>query len=265
MHYFTNSTAKIFGLFIFAIILNPSIFGQPNFDNDGKADFGVYRTSNRTWYSYSSEAKKVSIAQFGLDTDVAAPADYDGDGITDVAVWRPSNGVWYIMRSRDDQMFTVQWGTTTSVQYGTIADIPVPFDYDGDNQADIAVYRPDPGVWYVLESSQSYNTNYAQISRFGGLADMPVPADYDGDGETDIAVFRTPETRWYIWESSTGKLRSTRFGMQGYDLLAPADYTGDGKADVAVYRSGMWYVERSEDQQIIGVQFGNQTDTPSPS
>ena len=253
-------------VFIILVLLSfSSIQAATHFDNDGKADLGVYRVSNRTWYNFLSSSGEMTAVQFGLETDVLTPGDYDGDGITDIAVWRPSNGFWYVLRSSSNQLFMIQWGTTIHHQFGSIADIPVPADYDGDGHDDLAVYRPDYGSWYVLESSQEFDPAYAQISQFGKLGDVPVPADYDGDGKADIAVYRTPEARWYIWESKNGNLRSTRFGQSGYDLLVPADYTGDGKADVAVFRSGVWIIERSEDHTPEVFYFGTAGDTPVPA
>jgi hypothetical protein len=56
----------------------------------------VFRASNGTWYLNGSLAGFAEI-QFGITTDVPAPADYDGDGKADIAVFR--QGAWYLQRS----------------------------------------------------------------------------------------------------------------------------------------------------------------------
>ena len=43
-------------------------------------------------------------------------------------------------------------------------------DYDGDGRADIAVYRPSAGVWFMLESTAGFSA-----VPFGTAEDVPVP------------------------------------------------------------------------------------------
>lgn len=269
MIYLNKITSKPFLVICLLIFIGFStaekVDAFPELDYDGKADFGVFRPSERTWYSYSTESEKSSGLQWGLTTDVLVPADYDGDGLTDITVWRPENGVWYVHRSRDNELFAVQWGTTTAVEFGSIPDVPVPADYDADGLADFAVWRPDDGVWYVLQSSDGYNPIYAVTFEFGELADVPVQADYDGDGRADFAVFRSTENRWYIRQSSDNRTYSVGFGAAGEDLLVPADYTGDGRADLAVYRRGTWLIRDTQSGQIEILSFGNSTDKPVPA
>ncbi len=262
----TSKSFLFVGLFIFLYFsAAENINAFPEFDYDGRADFGVFRPSGRIWYSYSTESETSSGFQWGLPSDVLVPADYDGDGLTDIAVWRPENGVWYVHRSRDSKLFAIQWGTTTVYGFGSIPDVPVPADYDGDGLTDFAVWRPDTGIWYVLQSSDDYNPVYAKYYQWGRLGDVPVEADYDGDGRADIAVFRSTENRWYIRQSSNNQWYSVNFARAGEDLLVPADYTGDGKADLAFYRNGTWHIRNSENNQVEIQQFGMRGDKPVPA
>ena len=60
----------------------------------------------------------------------------------------------------------VQWG-------GQAGDVPVPGDYDGDGDTDIATYRSSEGVWYVKDQPPFVQSG-------GQAGDVPVPGDYDG-------------------------------------------------------------------------------------
>lgn len=129
------------------------------------------------------------------------------------------------------------------------------FDYDGDGRADVSVYRPTSGVWYLLNSQ----TGFSGV-QFGISTDKIVPADYDGDGRTDIAVYR--DGIWYLQRSNAG-FTAVNFGLST-DIPMPADFDGDGKAELAVYRpsNGYWYTLNLANNQFGSVQFGAAEDKP---
>jgi len=77
----------------------------------------------------------------------------------------------------------------------------VPAGYTGDGKADMAVWRPSTGVWWVRGLPPT---------RWGKLGDVPVPADYTGDGWADRAIYRPSSATW--WAPGVGPTRWGRLG-----------------------------------------------------
>jgi hypothetical protein len=137
-------------------------------------------------------------------------------------------------------------------------------DFDGDGRADITVWRPSLGDWFIIPSITP--TSF-RVQQWGTVGDIPVPGDYDGDGKTDIAVFRPSSGTWFILPSSKpGTFIIQQWGTAG-DIPVPGDYDGDGKTDFGVFRpsNGTWYVIPSSNPSApIVRQWGTAGDTPVP-
>jgi len=137
-----------------------------------------------------------------------------------------------------------------------IARADTHFDFDGDAKADISLFRPADGTWYMLRSQAGFTAH-----QFGISTDKIAPADYDADGKTDLAVFR--DGNWYRVNSSNNTFSGAQFGAAG-DLPVPGDFDGDGRADLAVFRpsNGTWYRITSFNGQFAATQFGASGDKP---
>ncbi len=143
-------------------------------------------------------------------------------------------------------------------QTAPISQRRAPFDYDGDNKTDISIFRPGPGEWWALRSSNG--SNFAL--QFGSSVDKIVPADYTGDGKADIAFWRPSNGNWFVLRSEDLTFFAFPFGATS-DMPVPSDFDGDGKADPAVFRPSTqnWFINKSTGGTDI-LTFGAAGDKP---
>jgi hypothetical protein len=128
--------------------------------------------------------------------------------------------------------------------------------------ADLAVWRPSDGYWYVMGGPGSQETSFSWGT---GDVFLPAPGDYDGDGKTDFCVV-SQYSVWYIYYSSTSTSTSMSFGLWSDDRV-PADYDGDGKTDMAVFRpsTGTWYIYQSSTSATVTKTLGQSGDKAAPA
>jgi hypothetical protein len=231
-----------------------SVLGD--YDGDGRADLGLWRSAIGVWQSQNNVTGATQSVQFQNYQNASyliVPGDYDGDGRTDAAIWRPADGAWIINYSSNNSQI--------SFTLGANGDIPAPADYDGDGKTDLAVWRGSTGTWTVIQSSDGQTRQVQWGSSAPSFGDIPVPGDYDGDGKADIAVWRSTEGNWFIINSSTNTYTVKQLGAAG-DRPVPADYDGDGITDLAVWRgsTGNWYIRKSASASTMVVQWGSSAD-----
>ena len=180
--------------------------------------------------------------------------DFDGDGKTDWSVVRNTGGgptgaiTWFIALSGG--------GSLTQV-FGQAGDFFVPADYDGDDKADIAIWRANQ--FQILQSSDGAT----RIVNLGVSGDEPtVMGDYDGDGKDDPAVYRkVGGTAHFIYLGSAGGgLTDVSVGPNTSPFPNPGDYDADGKTDFCVQASTGFYLRRSTDGGTEIFSFGTATD-----
>jgi hypothetical protein len=262
-----------------------------DFDRDGDPDLAVtnYASNDISLFLNNGNGTLRPQQRYGIGSNPSftAAADFNGDGKIDLAssIGLPPSGLP---------------GAVVVLLNTGANNRSTRFDFDGDGKADISVFRPSSGTWYLQQSTSGFTgaqfgvstdkivpadydgdgktdlgvyrngTWYLQRSSlgfagvaFGAADDIPQPADFDGDGRAEIAVFRPSNGTWYMLNLVNGQFSGVQFGASG-DKPVVADYDGDGKADVAVFRSGTWYLLRSQ-AGFSAVQFGENTDKPTPA
>jgi hypothetical protein len=176
--------------------------------------------------------------------------DFDGDGKRDIAVFRPPSdaipghtGQFFILKSSSG------YTTSMTVNFGTLGDVPVPADYDGDGKTDVAVWRTmgpngdDPtdhrGLWLWCGSSTNATCSTAPSPVYWGERDdVPLPGtNFDGDSTTgELAVYR-PSTKTFFWIKSPFTSGSWTASMSAESAAVPIVglFDSDNKTDVVLY------------------------------
>lgn len=272
-----------------------------DYDNDGLANFAVWRQSTGTFFHYKNWTGQTIYTQWGTSGDI--PVVGGERDVNYFMTFRPAEGVFYGKLSEccgadvllpwgiagDVPFFDNFLGDTstpavyrpsegrwyiyspsaapTYYRFGATGDIPVPAHYSANAMIDLAVFRPADGTWHILERSNNdgFLDRYSVV-KFGVAGDIPAPGDYDGDGVFDIAVFRPSSGTFWVRSSANGSVSAVKWGLAG-DIPQTGDFDGDGIFDYAVYRpsNNVWYIRNSADGSFTIKEFGLPGDIPVTS
>ena len=231
-----------------------------DFNGDSRTDYAVTRNVGggangqvRWYYNTNNTANTLRVLDWGLASDTIISEDFDGDDKDDVAVWRPGAATvaaFYILNSATM--------TARAEPFGQTGDNPtIVDDYNGDNSADLAVYRSTNNIWYYRTVANGPVT----FVKWGQSGDFVAPGDYDGNGSADFAVQRPAAGQGQFWiRLSNGVIQPVvTFGISS-DLVVPGDYDGDGKTDIATVRGVggqlQWTYLSSFNSSINYITFG---------
>ena len=192
-----------------------------DFDGDGKADPGIWRSSDGVWIIPKSSSNYASyiFAQWGASGDVPIAADFDGDHKADIGFYR--NGLWGVLKSSQ----SYDLSSAQFFSWGASGLAPTVAEFDGDGKADLAYIVPSGGtaqVYAILKSTTSYDFNQAIFVAAGNVGDTAVVTDYDGDVKADPGTWRSSTCVWSIPKSTANYLSYlfSQWGQAG-DIAMP--------------------------------------------
>jgi hypothetical protein len=133
------------------------------------------------------------------------------------------------------------------------------WDFDNDYKADVSIFRPSNGQWWIKGSFDGV----VKAAAFGTNGDKITPADFTGDGKVDMAVWRPSNGNWYVVRSEDNTFYGAPFGQAG-DIPAVGHFDLDAKADHVIFRpsTGMFYILKSRNGLADAVPWGMNGDIP---
>ncbi len=197
------------------------------------------------WYTSLNGSGTTGVGQLGdAATDFVLTEDFDGDLKDDLTVWTPG--------APNSANFKILQSSTNTVRveiFGQDGDDPaVVGDYDGDNKADVAVYRCPTAAagqcfFFYRGSLNNPSGNITYVPWGFGLSGdfFPYVGDFDGDGKNDFCIQRanpsaTAQGQFVLLKSMGLGVEYINWGNSS-DFLIPGDYDGDGKTDLCVRRT----------------------------
>lgn len=246
--------------------------GEPNHagNNGGKS----------VWYKWTAPAAVGSkLWSFSLDSKaVSASAQslfaiYTGsslDNLTEVGrgpkaqhskiVFRPTPGTTYYIAIDGYDSGQGANQVTGTLTYGQFKTSKTP-DFDDNGRADVSVYRPSTGYWYLRGLTEKFS-----FVRWGANGDKPLGWNWDNEGRPDNMVFRPDTGVW--WSNNSGSSGSSAFqwGISGDVALAYEIHDGGIGLDAmypAIFRpnEGVWYI-RYDAVNTLALQWGIAGDIP---
>lgn len=223
-------------------------------------------TQTVSWNVAGTTAAPVSAANvkisFSTDGGLTFPttvlASTPNDGTQTITVPNVATTQGRFKVEAVDNIFFDISGANITVTASAANNFRAPFDYDGDDKTDLSIFRPGPGEWWYLKSSNGTNA----AAQFGAGTDKIVPADFTGDNKTDFAFWRPSTGQWFVLRSEDFSFFAFPFGTTG-DTPLTGDFDGDGKADPTIFRASTltWFIQKSTGgTDIIG--FGAAGDKP---
>jgi hypothetical protein len=152
-----------------------------DYDGDGMTDIAIKMDTYGGYFMINYASNGFSggwddyYSDWGDADYVAAPADFDGDGSADLAVmYRAGYATWYLDFASNGYANGYGYADEYHTPFGTVGDIPVPSDYDGDGKADLSAKSNYYGAWLIDYSGNTFGSGDEWLDGWGGSDTRPM-------------------------------------------------------------------------------------------
>ena len=197
-----------------------------DWNGSGSAKLGLFVTAsaqwlldvngNGAWDGCASDACR----SFGKSSDIPVVGQWTSGSYDRIAIFRPSEEKWHLDLNGNgilDRCTTDKCPSWSIYQRG---DVPVVGDWSGRGTAQLGLYRPSTGQWFLDRNANRTWDGCRKdlcLSSFGTQGDMPVTGDWNGTGASKIGVFRPSTGEWFLDLNGNGK-----WDGPSLDLYVPA-------------------------------------------
>lgn len=214
-----------------------------DWSGNGRADLLV-RTSTGSGYVYLGSSLRTRTYVLGgwQYFNKAVQTDLNRNGAPEVLARSTAGNLWL------RHWISGKWSSTKLYTgWGTVRQILVPGDLDGDTLPDMLMVDSSGRLWLYPGKGTGYFGTRRLVGSYGwqSFANVVGHGDLTGDGKPDI-VARTPGGVIYLYPGKGngyfGARRTLSTAFKYYNgMAAVGDITGDGHADL-VMRSNSGYL-----------------------
>jgi hypothetical protein len=185
-----------------------------DWDGTGLTKIGIYRPGTRQFFLdrngdglFNNCTLDRCTGAFGLSGDLPVVGNWlGGANPTRIGVFRPNTQSWILDKNGNGVVDNCTVDLCLG-PFGGMTDKPVAGDWNGDGKAEIGVFRPSTGQWFLDNGNGQWNGCGIElcVGSLGVNTDKPVVGDWTGDGKTKIGVYRPSNMMWYLDRNGDGK------------------------------------------------------------